>query len=94
MTKYEKMDLITEQNDGYLMISVVQGAGISRTYLSKYVKDREMEQVEPGIYIHPEIWPDQFYILQLKNKGVFFLMKLHCIFMGLWNVSQQELLFL
>lgn len=72
MTKYEMMDLITEQNDGYLMTSVVQGAGISRTYLSKYVKDREMEQVEPGIYIHPEIWPDPFYILQLKNKAVVF----------------------
>ena len=48
MTKFEMMDLITEQNDGYLMTSVVQKAGISRTYLSKYVKDREMEQVEPG----------------------------------------------
>ena len=67
MTKYEMMDLITEQNGGYLMTSVVQEAGISRTYLSKYVKDREMEQVESGIYIHPEIWPDPFYILQLKN---------------------------
>lgn len=72
MTKYEMMDSITEKNDGYLMTSAVQKAGISRTYLSKYVKDREMEQVEPGIYIHPEIWPDPFYILQLKNKEVIF----------------------
>ena len=72
MTKYEMMDSITEKNDGYLMTSAVQKAGISRTYLSKYVKDREMEQVEPGIYIHPEIWPDPFHILQLKNKEVIF----------------------
>lgn len=72
MTKYEMMDSITEKNDGYLMTSAVQKAGISRTYLSKYVKDREMEQVEPGIYIHPEIRPDPFYILQLKNKEVIF----------------------
>lgn len=72
MTKYEMMDLITEKHDGYLMTSVVQKAGISRTYFLKYVKDREMEQVEAGIYVLPEIWPDPFYVLQLKNKGAIF----------------------
>ena len=29
-----------------------------------------MEQVETGIYILPETWPDPLYILQLKNKGI------------------------
>lgn len=72
MTKYEIMDSITEQYDGYLLTSVVQKAGISRTYLLKYVKEQKMEQVQAGIYILPEIWPDPFYILQLKNKGVVF----------------------
>lgn len=72
MTKYEIMDSITEQYDGYLLTSVVQKAGISRTYLLKYVKEQKMEQVQAGIYILPEIWPDPFYILQLKNKGVIF----------------------
>ena len=66
------MDLIIEKYGGYLMTSVVQEAGISRTYFLKFVKDREMEQVEVGIYVLPEIWPDPFYVLQLKNKGVIF----------------------
>ncbi len=64
MTKYEIMDSITEQYDGYLLTSVVQKAGISRTYLLKYVKEQKMKQVQAGIYILPEIWPDPFYILQ------------------------------
>lgn len=72
MTKYEMMDSLTNQYNGYLMTSVVQESGISRTYFSKYVKDREMEQVEAGIYILPAVWPDPYYILQLKNKGIIF----------------------
>ena len=70
MTKYEMMDLMTEQQGGYLLTSSVQEAGISRTYLARFVKEREMEQVETGIYILPETWPDPLYILQLKNKGI------------------------
>ena len=70
MTKYEMMDLMTEQQGGYLLTSSVQEAGISRTFLARFVKEREMEQVETGIYILPETWPDPLYILQLKNKGI------------------------
>lgn len=70
MTKYEMMDLLTNQHGGYLLTAAVQDAGISRTYLAKFVKDREMEKVDTGIYILPEVWPDPLYILQLKNKGI------------------------
>ncbi|MGN0693294.1 MAG: abortive phage infection protein [Lentihominibacter sp.] len=72
MTKYEIMDSIVEQNNGYLLTSLVQDAGVSRTYMLKYVKDREMEQLERGIYILPSIWPDSLYVLQIKNKGAVF----------------------
>ena len=72
MTKNELMTSLIMEHNGYLMTSIVQEAGISRTYLSKYVKDRELEQVEQGVYILPEVWPDPFYVLQLKNKGAIF----------------------
>lgn len=72
MTKFELMDELTNRNGGYLLTSAVQEAGISRTYLSRYVSEREMERVEAGIYILPEVWPDALYILQLKNKETIF----------------------
>ncbi len=72
MTKFDMMDELTDQHGGYLLTSAVQQAGISRTYLSRYVKERDMERVESGIYILPEIWPDDLYILQLKNKETVF----------------------
>ena len=53
MTKYEKMDSLVENNGGYLLTSAVQEAGISRTYLMRYVRERDMERVEQGIYISP-----------------------------------------
>ena len=69
MTKNELMTSLIMEHNGYLMTSIVQEAGISRTYLSKYVKDRELEQVEQGVYILPEVWPDPFYVLQLKKTA-------------------------
>ena len=72
MTKYEKMDSLVENNGGYLLTSAVQEAGISRTYLMRYVRERDMERVEQGIYISPDTWPDPLFILQLKNAGVIY----------------------
>ena len=72
MTKFELMDKLTEEQGGYLLTASVQEAGISRTYLSTYVRDHKMERVEMGVYILPEIWPDPFYIIQLKNKETIF----------------------
>ena len=69
MTKFEIMDELTDSHGGYLLTADVQEAGISRTYLSRYVKERQLERVEAGIYILPEVWPDTLYILQLKNKS-------------------------
>jgi len=55
MTKYEMMDSLVENNGGYLLTSAVQEAGISRTYLMRYVRERDMERVEQGIYIYRRI---------------------------------------
>lgn len=38
MTKTEQLDMMTEKNNGSLFTSEVARAGISKTYLSKYVK--------------------------------------------------------
>lgn len=70
MTKYEMMDELTVRSGGYLLSSEVQNAGISRTYLSEYVKERELERIEAGIYILPDVWPDYLYTLQLKNREI------------------------
>ena len=72
MTKYEMMDSLVENNAGYLLTSTVQEAGISRTYLMRYVRERDMERVEQGIYVSPDTLPDPLFVLQLKNAGVIY----------------------
>lgn len=72
MTKFEEIDKLLEQNDGYLFSKDVENAGISRTYLANYVKDRGLEKVSKGIYISPDTWEDELYILQLRYPKVVF----------------------
>ncbi len=72
MTKYEEIDKLLEQNDGYLFTKDVENAGISRTYLASYVKERGLEKVSKGIYISPDTWEDELYILQLRYPKVVF----------------------
>jgi hypothetical protein len=54
MTKFEETDKLLEQNDGYLFSKDVEKAGISRTYLASYVKERRLEKVSKGIHISPD----------------------------------------
>ena len=72
VTKFEEIDKLLEQNDGYLFSKDVENAGISRTYLANYVKDRGLEKVSKGIYISPDTWEDELYILQLRYPKVVF----------------------
>lgn len=72
MTKFEKMDKLLEQHNGYLFSKDVENAGISRTYLASYVKERGLEKVSKGIYISPDTWEDELYILQLRYPKVIF----------------------
>ena len=72
MTKFEKLDVMTEKHNGYLFTKEVEKEGISRTYLAKYVKEKNLEKVARGIYIREDIWPDELFILQQTYKRIVF----------------------
>ena len=72
MTKYDQLNRLVEDNNGYLFISDGEDAGISRTYMSQYVKDNEFEQVAKGIYVSSETWPDMLYVLQRSNPKIIY----------------------
>lgn len=64
-------DLI-EQNKGYLLTSMATERGISKPYLAKYIKENDMEKVARGIYITEDVWPDELYIMQVRNSAIIF----------------------
>ena len=72
MNKNKMLDRLIEENNGYLLTSMATEHDISRTFLSQYVKEKELEKVARGIYITDDVWPDELYIMHARNSAVVF----------------------
>ena len=72
MKKSEQLKGMTEKNNGYLFTKEVTEAGISRTYLSKYLKENQFEKAAQGIYYSDDTWLDELYVIQLSNPNVIY----------------------
>ena len=72
MSKNEILLQLIEDNNGYLLSSMVTEKNISKTFLAKYVKENNLEKVARGIYITEDVWPDELYIMQVRNAAVIF----------------------
>ena len=72
MTKLEQLNAMTEKNNGYLFTAEVVEAGISKTYLSKYLKENQFEKAAHGIYYSEDTWLDELYVIQISNPVVIY----------------------
>lgn len=64
MKKTDQLHNMIESNNGYLFSSEAEALGISRTYISKYIKENNMEKVAKGIYVTEDTWTDDLFVLQ------------------------------
>ena len=72
MKKSEALDNILVENLGYLKTADAINAGVSKTYLRKYVEEKGLERVAQGLYLAPDAWKDAMYIIQTRYpKAVF-----------------------
>ena len=67
LTKVEQMQELLEKRNGYLLSQDVIESGISKTYMSEFVKKYKLERVAQGVYMSADTWQDDLYILCLKN---------------------------
>ena len=72
MNKKAVLDTLVESNNGYLLTADATKADVSRKYLSKYVKESNMEYIANGVYLSEDGWHDKLYVLYLKNKQIYF----------------------
>lgn len=72
MDRDKVLQELIEQNNGYLLTSMATDKGITKPYLSNYVKENGLEKVARGIYITEDVWPDELYIMQTRNSAVIF----------------------
>ena len=72
MDKNNILQQLIERNNGYLLSAMVKENNISKAMLSKYVQENGLERVARGIYITDDVWPDELYIMQIRNNAVIF----------------------
>ena len=72
MTKFEQLDSLLEQGNGYITIRAVTAQGISKPYFAEYARSRELERVAHGVYQSRDAWPDDMYVLHLRNSNIIF----------------------
>ena len=72
MDNIEKIREMLEQNNGIITASQVTEANTPRHYLKKMLDMGLLVKVGRGIYIKPEMWEDEMYILQYRySRGIF-----------------------
>ena len=62
-------ELLQKQN-GYLDTATASDMGFSRQSVYEFAKKNNLERVAHGVYASEEAWPDEMYVLSLKNKGM------------------------
>lgn len=68
----ERIEQMLYDNGGILKTADVVAAGISKEQFYRYVKMRGLEKAAHGIYIAPDAWTDEMYLLQAQfPKAVF-----------------------
>ncbi len=55
-------------NNGIITTSKITKQGIHRSILTKLVNSGDLIQYERGIYMTPDAWEDEFYLIQQKYK--------------------------
>lgn len=72
MSRFDILDNLVEDGNGYLCTSQVLANGVSKPTLADYVSKRNMERVAHGVYLAEDAWPDELYQLYLSNSRIVF----------------------
>ncbi len=72
MSKTEILDRLVEEGNGYLRTAIVLQNGVSKRTLSRYIQERQMERATHGVYMDKDAWPDDYFLLYLRNSRIVF----------------------
>ena len=72
MSTSDILESLIEKDNGYLITSKAVELGVSKPSVSKYVREHDMEKVAHGIYILDNVWPDELFVLQQRNKNIIY----------------------
>ena len=72
MSKFDVLDQLVEEGNGYLLTAVVLDHGVSKKTLANYVEARGLERAAHGVYMAEDAWKDDYYLLYARNRKVVF----------------------
>ena len=72
MSKQDILDKLVEDGNGYLQTATVLESGVSKQTLAKYVQSHGMKRIAQGVYAAEDAWPDDYYLLSLRNRRIVF----------------------
>lgn len=76
-----KLKNLIKRKDGLILTKDATEMGIPRKYLSLFVNEGLLERIAHGVYLSPDAFEDEMYILQSTSTKAFFRTKRLCIFM-------------
>ena len=83
---WEKIKAMAEDGDGFIRTSQVEGAGVSRSMLKKYMDAGKIERVRKGIYTITDGFADEYALIQAQNSKVIFS---YGTALFLWEMSDR-----
>lgn len=72
VNKKEIIEAKNIQNKGIVQIADIVAEGISKQYAIKYLQDKGYERVAKGVYLAPDAWRDDLYIISLQYKKIIY----------------------
>ena len=70
--RFEQLDRLLTEHDGMLQTAQVIASGIVKPIFYEYVKEKNLQQVDHGIYVSEDAWVDAMFLLHLRcNQAVF-----------------------
>ena len=72
MGKFDVLDQLVEDGNGYLLTATALDHGISKKTLANYVEARGLERAAHGVYMSEDAWKDDYYLLYARNCKVVF----------------------
>ena len=87
MSKFEMLDKLMQENNGFIKTSDAVRAGVSKAYFGEYAKDRELERAAHGLYMSRDAWDDGMYVIQVRYPKAVFS---HETALYLLNLAERE----
>lgn len=72
MSYYDIIKLLASKNNGIITSQMLVSEGIPSIYLTRMVKQGELEKIDRGIYSTEKVLLDEYYLLYQKNQRVIF----------------------